>query len=496
MKQYYLGVDQGTTMTTAIVMDAHNAVLAKASQPISMRFPHPGWVEHTPIELLASIIATSHAALDKAGVRPEEVRALGLDHQGETCCVWERKTGEPVYPAIVWQDRRTAEQADTFKATYAEQIRTLTGLMPDAYYSATKLRWILDHIPNGQARAENGELCAGTMDTWFRYRMTNGAAFSTDMDSAGRTLLMDAREGTWSPALLSLFHFPLVMLPEIKDCNAIFGETDPTFFGGTSITLAGGITDTNAGSIGAGCGQPGTLYASFGTGMFMLLHTGPAFITADPDLIASGLRFNGIHQYTLQSASYTAGTAIQWLKNGLRMIDNPADTEKMALSVPDSAGVFFVPAFSGLATPEWDPYARGALLGLTAAATREHIVRAVLEGIALQTQGCYLALHDAYGAPTTRIRVGGGMVENAFLMQLLTDLLGIAVEIPVEKETAAFGAACLAQYAVGDTANLLDMEKNIRIARVYEPHMCEDERLSRHAQWKKAVSRTLCWTNE
>ena len=496
VSRYYLGVDQGTTMTTAVVMDENNIVCAKASRPVSIARPNCSWAEHAPQELLSSIADAAQESLAKAGVRPEDVRAMGLDHQGETCCVWETKTGTPVYPAIGWQDRRTAAQADLLKAERAEEIRTVTGLMPDAYYSATKLRWIIDHIPHGQERLDNGELRAGTMDVWFRYKMTDGNVFSTDMDSAGRTLLMDAREGVWCQELLSLFDFPRAMLPEIKDCNAVFGETRPAFLGEAPIVLAGSITDSNAGSIGSGCMDPGTLYASFGTGMFMSLYTGENFIVTDPALIASGIQLNGIRQYKLQSSAYTAGAAIQWLKNGLRIIDSPADTERMALSVPDSAGVLFVPAFSGLATPEWDAYARGAFFGLTAAASREHIVRAVLEGIALQSQGCYFALRNAYGPPTTRMRVGGGMVDNAFLMQFLADLLGIPVEIPQEKETAAFGAACLAQYSIGDIASLTDIQKTIRLAHVYEPRISEDERLSWHEQWKAAASRTLSWTRD
>ena len=494
MSGYYLGIDQGTTLTTAVLADEHWRILAKASKPHRQYYPKPGWVEHDPVEIYENCLAVTQAVLDQIpGAKASDILCLGLDHQGETCVIWDQKTGLPIYPALVWQDRRTSDRADQLKREHGGRIRQISGLLPDAYHSATKLEWLLDHVEGARVRADRGELLAGTLNTWLFWKLTGGACHQTDISSAGSMMLMDIRSTQWNPELLELCHIPPKILPEICDTNYIYGYTQPEAFLGVQIPITGGITDSPAGLIGGGCIGEGVLKTSYGTGSFMHLQTGETMIFSDSGLFTrSCWRLDGRPFYLLSAASYIAGGAVQWLKD-IGLIQTPQETERLAMSVPDTQEVYFVPAFAGLATPYWDPYARGLLIGLTAGVSREHLVRAVLEALACQVALNYQVMRRAFGKDSPSMRADGGMVENRFLMQFQADMLGIPVEVPEEKETCAFGAACLAGYTYGALPSLECVREYVRVSQVYEPRMSPDQREEKLARWQEAAGRSLNW---
>lgn len=494
MSGYFIGIDQGTSLTTAVLADDRFRVLGKASIPHHNYYPQPGWMEEDPEEILRSCILAARQVLKNCPQVPvSEVRAIGLDHQGETCCAWNRQTGKPVSRAIVWQDRRTSALADRLNEEHGEEIRNITGMRPDAYYSATKFRWILDHVPEAAALAERGDLLLGTLNTFLFWHLTGGQVFRTDPSSASCMMLMDLRTCEWSPFLLDLLGLEESMLPEICDCSDYFGETEIL---GPRIPIVASLADSHASIIGGGCFREGMLKTSYGTGNFMSLHTGWRPVFAEqiyPDCI---WRKNGQAAYRLRGACYSAGAAIDWLKNGIRLIEKPEDTERIALSIPDSGGVVFVPALAGLATPYWDPYARGLLIGITGGTTDAHIVRAVLESIACQVAVCAEAMRSATGRESIAMRADGGMVENGFLMQLQADLLGLPVEIPIEKETAALGAACVAGITLGALDGPESMQDRVQIRKTYEPAMPEEKRMEMLSRWKRAVERSRGWAQE
>lgn len=498
MPCYYLGIDQGTTLTTALLADENWHILAKASKAHRQYYPNPGWVEHDPIEIYENCLAATAEALSQIpGASAKDIICMGLDHQGETCLIWDKDTGIPIYNAIVWQDRRTADVADKLKHERGERIHHITGMLPDAYHSVTKLNWILDNVEGARERAESGKLLAGTLNTWLFWKLTNGQVYKTDACSANRVMLMDIHKTEWSPELIDLLGFPKHMLPEICDCNHIFGYTDPDCFLGVRIPIAGSSSDSPAGLIGGGCTEAGVLKTSYGTGSFMNLQTGENVIISDRGLFSSCCwRLSGKPYYTLFGTSYIAGAAVQWLKDGIHIIDDVRDTEQMAQSVNDSNDVYFVPAFAGLATPYWDQYARGLFIGLTAGVTREHMVRAVLESMAYQVANCYCTMKQEFGRESHSMRADGGMVENKFVMQFQADMLGIPVEVPAEKETAAFGAACLAGYTIGALPSLESVKKFVKLKYIYEPRMSADEREERLACWVKAAERSRDWARD
>ena len=497
MGGFFLGIDQGTTLTTAVLADDAWRIVAKASRRHTNHYPRPGWVEQDPEEILENCLAVTEEVLRKAGAKKEELLALGLDHQGETCCIWEKATGRPVYPAIVWQDRRTAEEAARLEQQCGSRIRELSGLKPDAYFSATKLRWILEHVPDGINRAQKGELLAGTLNTYLFWRLSGGEIYKTDAGSAGYTMLMDLRTLQWSPELQEFTGLSGIRLPEICDTCCIYGTTDPGHFLGLRIPIAGSAGDSPASIIGGGCMGTGRLKTSYGTGCFMSLQTGGKLVYSESGLFPDCLyQVNGRPLYRLRGACYTAGAAVDWLKEGLGIIRDPAETEALALSVPDSGGVFFVPAFSGLATPFWDPYARGAFLGLTGGTGKAHLVRAVLESIACQVALCYRAMVQDAGQPGESMLADGGITENRFVMQLQADLLGIPVEIPAEKETAAFGSACMAGVSLGALPSLESARTYVRLKQTYLPAMNAAERDEKLARFRNAAERTLGWAKE
>lgn len=494
MSGYYLGLDQGTTLTTAVLADEHWNIVAKASKAHRQHYPRSGWVEHDALEIYKNCLEVTAQVLQQAGAPVSDILALGLDHQGETCVVWDKNTGLPIYNAIVWQDRRTADVAESWKHQRGREIHHICGMLPDAYHSATKIGWILDHVPGARARAEKGELLAGTLNTWLFWKFSGGEIFKTDPASANCTMLMDIRATQWSNELTGMLEIPNACLAEICDNNHLFGYTKPECFLGGRIPIAGCTTDSPASLIGGGCIGPGILKCSYGTGSFMSLQTGSDVVLSDQGLFSSCMwRLNGKPAYRLYGSSYIAGAAVEWLKSGIRIIDSARETEQMALSVPGSNGVYFVPAFAGLATPYWDQYARGMLIGLTGGTTREHVVRAVLEGVAFQVANCYHTMRSEADCDCRFMRVDGGMVDNRFVMQFQSDLIGIPVEVPAEKETAAFGSACLAGYTMGAMQSLDDVRQYVRLTHVYEPQMSADERAHRLGRWLEAVERCRNW---
>ena len=494
MSGYFLGLDQGTTLTTAVLADEHWNIVAKASKAHRQYYPFSGWVEHDALEIYENCLAVTAQVLQQVNASVHEILALGLDHQGETCVVWDKASGLPIYNAIVWQDRRTADAAEDLKFRRGHEIHQICGMLPDAYHSATKFNWILDHVPGARERAKKGELLAGTLNTWLFWKFSGGEIFKTDPASANCTMLMDIEETRWSDALVDMLHIPRGFLAEICDNNHLYGYTKPDCFLGGRIAIAGCTTDSPASLIGGGCVGTGILKTSYGTGSFMSLQTGSRVVLSDQGIFSSCLwRLNGTPSYRMYASSYIAGAAVEWLKNGLRIIESAHETEQMALSVPDSNDVYFVPAFAGLATPYWDQYARGMFIGLTGGTTREHMVRAVLEGVAFQVANCYHTMHNESGCDCRYMRVDGGMVENRFVMQFQSDLIGIPVEVPAEKETAAFGSACLAGYTVGALQSLDDVRQYVKLTRTYEPQMSADERAQRLGRWLEAVERCRNW---
>ena len=499
MAGYFLGIDQGTTLTTAVLVDEHMQIAAKASKAHRNFYPKSGWVEEDPLEIFDNCLEVTAEVLRKVpGASPASLLSFTMDHQGETCCIWERDTGLPVYRAIVWQDRRTSDLADRLLEEDGARIHSITGLRPDAYFSATKFRWILDHIPGSRERVRKGELLLGTLNTYIYWRLSRGACYATDPGSASVTMLMDLRKTEWSEELVDeILGIPASCLPEMRDSNAVYGYTDPSVFFGVSVPISGSVVDSPSSIIGGGCAGEGILKTSYGTGNFMTLQTGSFVSVSDERNISDCMwRIDGEAFYRMRGACYIAGAAVEWLEKGLRIIQSAAETSEIAASVPDTGDVFFVPAFSGLATPFWDPYARGCLIGITGGTTRAEIVRSVLEAIAYQVTCCYRTLSKAYGQESRLMRADGGMIENPFLMQFQADMLGFPVEIPVEKETAAYGAACLGALTQGALDSIESMREHVKIKAVYEPSISEDEREARLARWVRAAERSMGWAKE
>lgn len=494
MAGYFLGIDQGTTLTTAVLADEHWRIVGKASVPHRQYYPNPGWVEHDAMEIYENCLAVTLDVLKQVpGAKPEHILSLGLDHQGETCVIWEKETGRPISRAIVWQDRRTSPAAGRLKEEHGGRIKQISGLLPDAYHSATKLEWILDHVDGARERAERGELLAGTLNTWLFWKLTGGQCFQTDISSAGSMMLMDIRTTQWNQELLDLCRIPCQILPEICDNNHIYGYTKPEHFLGVRVPIAGGITDSPAGLIGGGCIGEGIIKTSYGTGSFMHLQTGERPVFSDSGLFTrSCWRLDGRPYYLLSGASYIAGGAVQWLKE-IGLIETVQQTEELAMSVSNTRDVYFVPAFAGFATPYWDPYARGLFIGLTSGVSRAHLVRAVLESLACQVALCYRVMRQEFGKDSPAMRADGGMVENRFVMQFQADMLGIPVEVPAEKETCAFGAACLAGYTMGALPSLESVREYVQVKDVYEPRMSSGQREEKLARWQEAAGRSLDW---
>lgn len=490
---YYLGIDVGTTAIKGILVDEAGGVCAAESREHQQYFPRPGWVEQDPQELLENCLSITQELLRQAKLSASDLGAIGLDHQGETCLIWDRDTGQPIYPAIVWQDRRMAQVTQAFDTEKADKIRKITGLRLDSYYSAWKWRWILDHTEQGQCRAERGELLAGTLNTWLIWKLTGGRSFVIDHSSAGCTMLCDERSGEWDDWILSELKLPRRMLPQLISSDEVRAETEPSVFWGARVPISATLTDGSAGIVSAGATYPGGSVCTYGTGNFLHLITGGQYVPPREGLTASCCLSVGQKRlYQLNGICYTAGAAVKWLRDGLGLIQSAGETDALARSVRDTSGVYFVPALNGLATPEWDQSVRGAFMGMTGGTTRAHLVRAVLESIAMQVTDCCQILMRVSDVPLRELYAVGGMTANNFLMQLQADLLGIPVCLPTQTEPA-YGTALLAADAVGSGPGIEAIRHINPLARRYEPQMQDSERVERLHIWQYAVERCKQW---
>jgi glycerol kinase len=490
--RFILAVDQGTTGSAAFIFDHDGRVVASADREITQHYPEPGWVSHDPEELFQSILAVSREAMSSAGILPSQIAAMGITNQRETTVVWDRATGQPVGQAVVWQCRRTAPLCQQMALDGMDSlVSERTGLVIDPYFSGTKIRWLLDHTEDGQKRGEAGELCAGTVDSWLLHRFTGGRVHATDITNAARTMLFNIHTGTWDDDLLEYLRIPTEMLPKVQPSSSNFGETEPSLFGSRiPITCLAG--DQHAALFGQACYQPGMVKNTYGTGSFLLMQTGQRPVASSSGLLTTIAWQQGTAQvqYALEGSIFNTGSAVQWLRDGLGIIGDASETEAMAESVPDTGGVFFVPAFTGLGAPYWDAEARGTITGLTRGTNRAHIVRATLESIAYQVRDVVEAMESDTGLRSPVLRADGGGSANAFLMQFQADQLGVPVEVPEVAETTALGAAYLAGLAVGFWENQETVSRQWQLSRRYEPRMDPQERDELYSGWKRAVERS------
>ncbi|MDO4261732.1 MAG: glycerol kinase GlpK [Eubacteriales bacterium] len=497
MGKYVMALDAGTTSNRCILFDEKGAVRSMAQKEFTQYFPKPGWVEHDAGEIWSSQLGVAVEAMQKIGARAADIAAIGITNQRETAVVWDKKTGEPVCRAIVWQCRRTSDYCDELKKKgYGEMIREKTGLTIDAYFSGTKIRWILDHVPGARKRAERGELLFGTVETWLIWKLTGGAVHVTDYSNASRTMLFNIRTLAWDPDILALLQIPEAMLPKPVPSSGVYGMTDPSFLGG-EIPIAGAAGDQQAALFGQTCFEAGEAKNTYGTGCFMLMNTGEEPVFSRNGLvttIAWGL--DGKVSYALEGSIFVAGAAIQWLRDELRIIDSSADTEYMAGKVKDTAGCYVVPAFTGLGAPYWDQYARGTIVGLTRGVNKCHIIRATLESIAWQAADVLEAMEADSGIRLTALKVDGGASANNFLMQTQADFIDAPVNRPGCVETTAMGAAYLAGLAVHYWKNKEEVKKNWAVDQTFYPRLPKEERETKRKGWKKAVTYAFGWAKE
>jgi len=493
MKKYILALDQGTTSSRAIVFDHESNIVTVAQQEFTQIFPQPGWVEHNAMEIWATQLSVAQKALQQANISASEIAAIGITNQRETTVVWDRQSGEPIHHAIVWQDRRTAPLCEQLKnAGHEALVRNKTGLVIDAYFSGTKVRWMLDNVPGARAKAEKGDLLFGTIDSWLTWKLTGGKVHVTDYSNASRTLLFNIHTLDWDDELLTLLDIPRQMLPAALSSSEIYGHTETALLGG-SVPVAGMAGDQQAALFGQACHTPGMVKNTYGTGCFMLMNTGTEAVTSTAGLlttVAWGL--NGQATYALEGSVFIAGAAIQWLRDGLKLIDESPDSEFFALKVPDTGGVYVVPAFAGLGAPYWDMYARGAIFGLTRGTSKAHLVRATLESLAYQTKDVLVAMEKDAGVALKTVRVDGGASANNLLMQFQSDILGVEVQRPVIVETTALGAAYLAGLATGFWT-MEDISAKWQLDRAFQPNMLDNQRDKLYSGWQKAVERTMGW---
>ena len=494
MAEYIMALDAGTTSNRCILFDRQGRMCSMAQKEFTQYFPAPGLVEHDAREIWLTQYAVASAAMNKLGISGEEIAAIGITNQRETAIVWDRVTGEPVCHAIVWQDRRTAAYCDELKARgLTEVFRQKTGLVIDPYFSATKLRWILENVPGVRERAEAGELLFGTVETWLIWKLTGGRVHVTDVSNASRTMLFNITDLRWDEDILRELDIPACMLPEVKPSSCVYGETLPELFG-TPIRIAGAAGDQQSALFGQACYHPGDVKNTYGTGCFLLMNTGSRPVFSQNGLVTTiAWSLGGEVEYALEGSVFVAGSAIQWLRDQLRMIDSAADSEYFAEKVKDTNGCVVVPAFTGLGAPYWDPYARGAILGLTRGVNKHHILRATLESIACQTQDVLAAMQADSGHAISTLKVDGGASANNLLMQTQADLIQAPVHRPVCVETTALGAAYLAGLAVGVWASREEIAGNWAIDRVFTPEISPEEQQKKLRRWKKAVSCVQGW---
>jgi len=489
---HILAFDQGTTSSRAIVFDRSGAIAAVAQKEFPQIFPKPGWVEHDPREIWSSQAGVAAEALTRAGLSATDVDAIGITNQRETTIVWDRATGAPVYNAIVWQDRRTAGICDRLRARKLDRlIKRKTGLVIDAYFSATKIQWILQHVKGARARARAGELAFGTVDSWLVWNLTGGAAHVTDPSNASRTMLFDIAKGQWDDELLAIFGVPRSMLPEVRSSSEVYGTTTLL---GAPIPIAGIAGDQQAALFGQACTKPGMVKNTYGTGCFMLMHTGAKPIASKHNLLTTvAWRIGGRTEYALEGSIFIAGAVVQWLRDGLELFRAAPDIEQLAANVSDTGGVYLVPAFAGLGAPHWDQYARGAIVGITRGTTKAHLARAALEGIALQVRDVLEAMEADSGIKLKELRVDGGASANNLLMQLQADLLDVPVVRPQVAETTALGAAYLAGLAVGYWKSQADIARQWRADARFKPVMKAAVRTRIAKGWVRALGRAKAW---
>ena len=497
MDRYVLALDQGTTSSRAILVDRQGRSVAQAQRELRQIYPRPGWVEHDPEEIWEGQLAVAQEAIASAGIAPSAVAAIGIANQRETTLLWERATGRPVHNAIVWQCRRSAPLCDALKARGLEPaVRARTGLVIDAYFSGSKLQWLFEHVPGLRQRAERGELCFGTVDTWLAWRLTGGGAFVTDYSNASRTMLFDIHRLAWDGELCAALGVPPAVLPAPRPSSEVYGRALPGLLG-VEVPVAGIAGDQQAALFGQACFRPGSAKNTYGTGCFLLVHTGDRPVASRSGLLTTvaASPAAGRAEYALEGSVFIAGAAIQWLRDGLGILASSAESEAAAASVPDTGGVYFVPAFVGLGAPHWDMYARGTILGLTRGTGRGHLVRAALESIAYQTREVLQAAVADAGIALAELRVDGGATANDLLMQFQADVLGVPVLRPAVRETTALGAAYLAGLAVGYWSGREEIESNWAVERRFQPAMEAGRREELFAGWGRAVARAAGWAH-
>lgn len=495
MKKYIMALDQGTTSCRAILFDKNSNVIGIAKKEFNQIYPQPGWVEHDAMEIWETQKQVMEEVLGTAKVMADEIAAIGITNQRETTVVWDKTTGKPIYHAIVWQSRQTAPICEALKEQgLKEYIHQSTGLIIDAYFSATKIKWILDHVEGAKEQAKKGELLFGTIDSWLIWNLTKGAAHVTEYSNAARTMLFNIHTLNWDHKILEALDIPMEMLPEVKSSSEIYGYTDESIFFGISIPISGAAGDQQAALFGQACFHPGMVKNTYGTGSFILMNTGNEVIISEKGLlstIAWGL--DGKIEYALEGSIFIAGAAIQWLRDEMKLISTSEESEALALGVPDTDGVYVVPAFSGLGAPYWDMYARGTIVGLTRGSNRNHVVRATLESVVYQSKDIIDIMVEESEIPLLKLRADGGASANNFIMQFQSDIIGATVERPKVLETTALGAAYLAGLAVGFWKDKEEIVHKCTSLQEFHPNMPNEVRYQKYEGWKKAVSRAMSW---
>jgi glycerol kinase len=496
MSKYILSFDQGTTSSRAIIFDKRGAIKAVAQKEFTQIFPQPGWVEHDGNEIWYTQLGVATEVILKASLTIQDIAAIGITNQRETTLVWDRQTQQPIYNAIVWQDRRTSEYCNELKKLgYAENIQQKTGLVIDAYFSATKLKWILDNVEGARQRAKNGDLCFGTIDSWLLFKLTNGKAHTTDATNASRTMLFNIHTLQWDEDLVKLFDIPASMLPEVKSCSEIYGYTEQ-ILSAKQVPVCGIAGDQQAALFGQMCIKPGMVKNTYGTGCFMLMNTGNKPVLSNNNLLTTiAWKIGNVTTYALEGGVFIGGAVVQWLRDGLGIIKNSSDVEKLATSVNDNGGVYFVPAFAGLGAPYWNQFARGTMLGITRGTTDAHIARASIESIALQTMDVLQAMNADASLPIKELRVDGGATANDLLMQYQSNVMNCKVIRPKITETTALGAAYLAGLAIGFWKDTNEIENYWEAEKNFEPQMKEEVRQKVIHQWKQAIKAAQAWTD-
>ncbi|MHA4214609.1 glycerol kinase GlpK [Bacillus cereus] len=492
MKKYILSLDQGTTSSRAILFNKKGEIVHSAQKEFTQHFPKPGWVEHNAQEIWGSILAVIATCLSEADVKPEQIAGIGITNQRETTVVWDKTTSKPIYNAIVWQSRQTAEICDELKEKgYGEMVREKTGLLIDAYFSGTKVKWILDNVEGAREKAENGDLLFGTIDSWLVWKLSGGKAHVTDYSNASRTLMFNIHDLQWDDELLDMLTVPKSMLPEVRPSSEIYGETIDYHFFGQNVPIAGVAGDQQAALFGQACFGEGMAKNTYGTGCFMLMNTGEKAVASEHGLLTTiAWGIDGKVNYALEGSIFVAGSAIQWLRDGMRMFKDASESEVYANRVESTDGVYVVPAFVGLGTPYWDSEVRGAMFGVTRGTTKEHFIRATLESLAYQTKDVLCAMEADSGIELKTLRVDGGAVKNNFLMKFQSDILDVPVERPVINETTALGAAYLAGLAVGYWKNQDEIKSQWHMDKRFEPTMEAETSEELYAGWKKAIEAT------